>query len=190
MKKVILSLFLGFSLSLAAFSTQAQNFPGVDRSPLDVSYFPHNLPQSNLRGANLEPLARIIYSRPAKNGREIFGTNLAEYGKVWRLGANENTELQLYSDAIIGGKEVKAGTYSLFAIPEANKWTFILSSDLHNWGAYRYNEANDVLRLEITTQANESVVENFSAMFVGEGKDAKLVFAWDMVKAELPITFK
>lgn len=171
-------------------NAEAQTFAGVDRSPLDLAYHPNNLPQQNLRNDYQEPMARLIYSRPAKNGREIFGTNLAEYGKVWRLGANENTELTLYRNATIGGVDVPAGSYSVAAIPSENNWVIIINKTLHNWGAYRYKEDADVVRVEVPLSANDEVVENFSAIFTGEGDSATLHFAWDKVKASLPIQFK
>jgi len=188
MRKILFLAAIG--LLFMVTNAEAQTFAGVDRSPLDIAYYPHNLPQLNLRNDYQDPLARIIFSRPAKNGREIFGTNLAEYGKVWRLGANENTELTLYKDATIGGVDVPAGTYSIAAIPSENNWVIIINSALHNWGAYRYNEANDVVRAEVSLESSEEVIENFSAVFSGEGNSATLHFGWDKVKASLPIQFK
>ncbi len=188
MRKILFVAAMG--LLFLVNNANAQTFAGVDRSPLDFSYFPNTLPLLNLRNDYQEPMARVIYSRPAKNGREVFGTNLAEYGKVWRMGANENTELTLYKAATIGGIEVPAGSYSVAAIPSENNWVIIINKGLHSWGAYKYDEANDVVRVEVALEASEEVIENFSAVFSGEGNAATLHFGWDKVKASLPMQFK
>ena len=80
-----------------------------------MAYFPNNFAHD--RKGEQEAVIRVIYSRPQKSGREIFG-NLVPWKKVWRAGANEATEIKFYKDVEIGGKKVKAGTYSLFAIPD------------------------------------------------------------------------
>src|SRR5678815_3407801 len=72
--------------------------PALDKSPMDMSYFPANYPVLKIQNKAVEPLmARVVYSRPQKNGRVVFG-ELVEYNKVWRLGANEATEIELYKD--------------------------------------------------------------------------------------------
>lgn len=81
----------------------------------------------------LPPTMKIVYGRPLKNGRTIFG-GIIPYDKVWRTGANEATEITFYKDVVFGGQAVKAGTYSLFTIPGKKEWTFILNKDLDIWG--------------------------------------------------------
>ena len=81
----------------------------------------------------------VTYGRPYKNNREIFG-GLEQYGKVWRVGADEATTITFNSDVKFGGKGIKAGTYTLFAIPNENAWTIILNSQLGQWGAYGYEK--------------------------------------------------
>ncbi|MEJ0032057.1 MAG: DUF2911 domain-containing protein [Bacteroidota bacterium] len=76
---------------------------------------------------------KITYSQPHKRGREIFGT-LVPYGQVWRLGANEATELTITREVFINGQFLPAGTYSLFAIPDKEKWTIIVSKDVGTLG--------------------------------------------------------
>ena len=88
---------------------------------------------------------KITYSQPHKNGREVFG-KLVPYGQVWRTGANETTEITLTKDILLNGQLLKAGTYSIFTIPEKEKWTIIINSDLGLWGAYNYNPKMDVIR--------------------------------------------
>src|SRR5829696_3874612 len=82
---------------------------------------------------------KVTYGRPYKKGRVIFG-GLEKYGKVWRTGADEATEITFANDVNFGGKRVKAGTYTLFTIPDRNQWTVILNSQLGQWGAYDYEK--------------------------------------------------
>lgn len=174
-----LAFLLVFAL-LPLFGAQAQTFPPLDKSPLDVSYFPLK---------DKPVLARITYSRPGKNGREIFG-KLVPYEKVWRVGANEATEIKLYKDATIGGKKVKAGSYSLFAIPGEKEWTIILSTDTDVWGAYTYNKGNDVVRFTSPVTKSDQAIENFSITFTkGEKQATSLLFGWDNVIVTTPVSF-
>src|SRR5688572_25417773 len=99
----------------------------VDVSPVDISYFPTDYPKLKMENAAIgPPLARIIYSRPHLQGRKLF-LNLLRYEEPWRLGANESTELDLYSDAIIQQKRIKAGRYVLYSIPHTDTWTIVLN---------------------------------------------------------------
>ena len=91
-----------------------QSFAKVDKSTLDIAYLPHNFAHDRENGELA--IAKVTYSRPLKKDREIFG-NLVPYGKVWRTGANESTEIKFYRDVNFGGQHIKAGTYSLFTIP-------------------------------------------------------------------------
>lgn len=91
----------------------------------------------------------IDYHRPGMKGRTIWG-DLVPFGKVWRTGANEATTITFTDPVKIEGKEVAAGKYALFTIPGADKWTFILSSDPGQFGAFSYDEKKDSLRVEVT----------------------------------------
>jgi hypothetical protein len=85
---------------------------------------------------------QVDYSRPYKKRREIFG-KLLPYGQVWRTGANEATIFDVKQDIKIGDKSLKAGKYTLWTIPNADKWTVILNSETGQWGT-NYNEKKDV----------------------------------------------
>ncbi len=128
---------------------------------------------------------KVVYSRPHKRGREIFGSELAPYGKVWRLGANEATEITTTENIKIAGKTLKAGTYSMFAIPEKDEWTVIFNSVLGQWGAYDYDASQDVLRLEVPVRKAETTYEPFTIMFNEEGTELTMV--WDQTKVVLPV---
>lgn len=189
MKKTIVLL----SLQLVIMSAQAQKFGELDKSPMDMAYYPDNFAHDRKFAPKLigdtPAMVRVTYSRPAKNGREVFG-KLIPFNEIWRAGANEATEIKFYKDASIQGKAVKAGTYSLFIIPTATSWTLILNTDLDHWGAYSYIIANDVLRVSVPVKKSEAVIENFSIRLIkGSDKEAILTFGWDTTLVEVPISF-
>jgi hypothetical protein len=117
----------------------------------------------------------------------VFG-GMVKYDEVWRLGANETTEMKVYQDIKIGRKTLIKGSYAVFAIPTANEWTIIFNADLDEWGHYSYQEEHDVLRVKASVKSNDVSVEAFTIQFEdsANGK-AKMIFAWDTVLAELPI---
>ena len=129
--------------------------------------------------------AKIVYSQPHKRGRDIFGSELVPYGKLWRLGANEATEITLTDNIKIGGKSLKAGTYSMYAIPQKDEWTIIFSSMLGEWGSYNYDKSHDVLRITAPVQSSETVYEPFTIMFDETGTELTMV--WDKTKVAIPI---
>jgi hypothetical protein len=132
---------------------------------------------------------KITYSQPHKRNREIFGS-LVPYGQVWRLGANEATELTTTKDIIINSILLKAGTYSLFCIPEKDKWTIIVNSDLGLWGSYNYNIKQDVFRFSVPVQSTGEVIfEPFTISFDQKTDMADLLITWDKTKVSIPIKF-
>lgn len=184
-----LVLFLMFSLTAPAQPGAKSLIPLIDNSPLDESYFPVDYPLLKLRDKATEPVrARVIYSRPQMKDREVFG-KLIEYDKVWRLGANEGTEIEFFTDAIINNVKIKKARYTLYAIPNPDKWTFILSKDTDVWGSFRYNENNDLVRMDVPVQVAPDKAEYFSLYFIPEVNGCNLVASWDTVQAMLPISF-
>jgi Protein of unknown function (DUF2911) len=163
------------------------NLPPVDKSPMDMAYYPVGYPVLKIGDKAIEPLlARVIYSRPQKNGRVVFGEML-EYGKVWRLGANEATELELYQNVKIGNVKVKKGRYTLYCIPTVSKWTFIVNKETDTWGSFKYDEKKDVARVDLPVEKLAVPVEAFSMVFEKTAKNINLIIAWDDVKVTLPI---
>lgn len=190
MKRLHLLVLLLVGVFATANAQTANNvtipFPKIDASPLDVVYYPLNTTKSK---EPVEPIIRVLYSRPQKKGREIFGV-LEQFDKVWRLGANENTEIQFFKSVTIAGKKIKAGRYSLFAIPNKDKWTIIINKQTDKWGAFSYDEKKDVLRTEIAVEKPEKTVETFSITFTETTDGANLIMAWDNTQTTLPISFK
>lgn len=187
MKKSFALILLTLGLSFTLF---AQNsFTPMDKSPLDMIYYPTNYPILKIQNKVTEPLAaRILYSRPQKNGRKVFG-ELVELGKIWRLGANEATEIELFKDAKIGTTKVKKGKYTLYAIPNNDKWTIIINKEMDVWGAFIYNQSKDVVRIDIKTEKTSELIEAFSMNFEKVATGINLVIGWDDVIAKLPISF-
>jgi hypothetical protein len=170
-------------------SLLAQNkIPPVDQSPLDISYYPENYPASKAQKKTIEPLiARVIYSRPGMNGRKVFGA-LIEYGKVWRLGANEATEIEFFVPVKIAGKLVPKGRYTLYGIPSENSWTLILNTDNFSWGNFSYNAKKDLLRTEVPVIKTLDSTDAFTLYFEENNLGAGLIIMWDQVKVMLPIS--
>lgn len=132
---------------------------------------------------------KITYGQPHKRGRSVFGS-LVPYGKVWRTGANEATELTITRDIVINNIPLKAGTYSLFTIPEKDSWTIIINSDLGLWGSYNYNAKMDVLRFNLPIQPIQgSVYEPFTILIDQKNDKAEIILAWDTIQVRIPVQF-
>lgn len=187
MKKIIFSLAV--VLSSTYLRAQSNSFPPTDKSPMDMSYYPNGYPVQKIEDKITEPLlARVIYSRPQKSGRVIFG-GLVKYGEVWRLGANEATEIEFFKHVRIGGKKIPKGRYTLYALVNENTWTIIINKDTDIWGAFKYDAKKDILRTEVPVQKNDSVIESLAMYFDKSASGVNLVIGWDMVKVSLPITY-
>jgi len=175
------TLIFAFILALALpESIISQNFPPMAVSPMDLE-----IARLDSDGP---PVARVIYSRPQKKGREIFG-DLVPYNKVWRTGANEATELTLYKPMILGKKHLDAGTYTLYTIPKKDSWTIIINEDTNVWGAFSYKKAKDVARIEVSVQETAAPVEALSMIFKNEKNGVTLLIGWDQVYVEIPFKF-
>ena len=182
---ILMAFVCCLQLSLNAQS----RFPPVDKSPLDFSYYPANFPILRIQEKAKEPLmARVTYSRPQKNGRKVFG-ELVEYGSIWRLGANEATEIELYRDAKIGSTRVKKGRYTMYAIPTTDKWTIILNKENDVWGAFLYDPKKDVVRTDVPVQHNTDALESFCMYFEKTSGGVSLFIGWDTEMVRLPISF-
>ena len=182
--------FLSLLFLLAVISTQAQrDVPDLDKSPMDMSYWPAGYPHLKMEGkAKTMPVARVIYSRPFKNNRTLFG-DVIPYGQVYRLGANEAAEIEFFSNVKIGGKLVSKGRYTMYYVVEKDKWTIIINRDNYSWGAFTYKSDKDVVRKDIPIEHVNDPSEVFTMYFTkADSNGASLVMLWDDIKAVLPIT--
>lgn len=189
--KISLLVALMFLLSLSSSHAQFKT-PPVDQSPMDMTYFPSGFAQLKAQGKMTgEPILRLIYSRPQKKGREIFGSHLP-FGKLWRAGANEATELMVFNEVTINDKSLSPGRYTLYIIPESDSWTVIINSATDIWGEgpSKYDESKDVLRAVIPIEKLEDEVEALAMFFQKNDTGANLVIAWDKTKAVLPIVIR
>lgn len=167
--KIFLTLLA--ALTLITSTSCAQGGPRQRASPHDTISTKH---------------VTVTYGRPYKKGRIIFG-ELEKYGKVWRVGADEATEITFKQDAKFGGEAVKQGTYTLFAIPEENEWTIILNSQLKQWGAYGYEKAKDkdVLKIKVPSKKISDVVEQLTI----KADNTALTISWDQTSVSIPMSF-
>ena len=162
--------------------------PALDKSPMDIIYYPDDYPVLKMSGKiATPPVARVIYSRPQKDGRVIFG-NVVKYNEHWRLGANEATEIEFFTDVTIQDKKIKKGRYIIYCIPYPDKWTIILNSELFVWGL-QIHSSEDLYSFDIPASVSENIYEAFTMEFNPQDKGMQLVMAWDDRRAALPISF-
>ena len=187
MKKLIIAGLSAFCLVISNpvnaqddekvnFSKEELKFSKMDASPMDMAVY---------RDKDDAAVARVIYSRPQKRNREIFG-KLIPYGEVWRTGANEATEITLYKDMKVADATVKAGTYSLYTIPGEKEWTVILNSKTNTWGAYEYTDKEDKVRINVPVRKAPNSIESLSMAFQEAGKGTDLVIGWDESYVRVP----
>ena len=188
MKQLV--LLAGFLMGMTLLRAQSSvSTSALDNSPLDMSYYPVDYPVLKIQDKVSEPLiARVVYSRPQKRGRKLFG-DLVAYGEVWRLGANEATEIEFFRDVKTDNKIIKKGRYTLYALVNEDKWTLIFNKETDTWGAFRYDSVKDVLRTTVPVEKQASITEAFSIAFQKAGKGANLVITWDDVMVRLPFSW-
>lgn len=127
----------------------------------------------------------VDYSRPGVKGRVVFG-GIVPYGVVWRTGANQATRITFSTPVQLDGHEIPAGTYALFTIPGEDEWTIIINQDANQWGAFQYNEKDDLLRFKVTPVTLAEDIETFTIEFNHiRDESAVLNLVWD--KTVVPI---
>ena len=177
-----------------SLNTIANNeYANVDRSPMDITYYPPSYPEEKMNNTNqpTTPVARIIYSRPHKKNRIIFSDSeksICQYGKLWRLGANEATEIEFFKPVIINNKNIPAGRYGMYCIPFKDKWILALNTNLYTWGLDIQPE-KDVIRIEVPVQKQQPSLEDFTIVLSPASYGADMIIAWDDVKTVLPLMF-
>jgi hypothetical protein len=131
----------------------------------------------------------IDYSSPRTKGRKIYG-ELVPFGQVWRTGANEATALVTPVDLTIGGTTVPAGSYTIFSVPNKDKWTLIISKKTGEWGTDYPGQANDLARVDMKVSALPSPAENFTISFEKAGGGATLNIDWESTRASVMVSKK
>ncbi len=176
-------------------SAKDSSILSVDKSPMDMSYFPDNYPQQKMSTPNMtNPVARVIYSRPQKNGRIIFADSaitqnfIQHYGQDWRLGANEATEIEFFQPVSINGKKLAPGRYIMYCIPYPDKWKIIFNENLYSWGLH-IDKTKDLAEIELPVIKNNVEIEYFTMLFQNSTYGCDLVMAWGDIKVVLPVNF-
>ena len=133
----------------------------------------------------------ISYSRPSVRGRLIFGSEsqnaLQPFGKYWRLGANESTEITFSRDVIFNGSPVKAGTYRMYAVPGAESFDIALNTELGKWGAFEPNYDLDILKTKVPVQKTTAPVEQFTISLAPSGDGIDIIFEWSDYRFVVPV---
>jgi Protein of unknown function (DUF2911) len=131
----------------------------------------------------------VDYSSPRMKGRKIFG-GLVPYGEVWRTGANDATTFVSTAEVTIDGKDVPAGNYTIFTVPEQDKWTLIVNKHTGEWGIpYKY-ESEELARLPMQVSKTASSVEDFTISFNPGGNSCTLQMSWENTQASAQIAEK
>jgi hypothetical protein len=131
----------------------------------------------------------VDYSSPRMRGRKIYG-GLVEYGEVWRAGANEATTFVIDADVEVAGKEVPAGSYTLFALPKPDSWQLIINKTTGEWGIPYPGEDSDFARVPMKLSKLPSPLEDFTIGFDGDGKVCTMHLDWNATRAAVDITEK
>jgi hypothetical protein len=171
--KTILSTLLSFGLLAGAAAAQ-------EKKPAS----PHESTSAVVGGKKIT----IAYGRPYVKGRNVWAGSLAPYGKVWRTGADDATTFTTEGDVMLGSLHVPAGTYSLFTIPGEKEWTLILNKTAKQWGAYNYDEKQDLGRVKMTARKLTSPVEQLTiAVVAAGGNKGTLKISWSDAEASVPV---
>jgi DUF2911 family protein len=132
---------------------------------------------------------KIDYSSPRMKGRKIFG-GLVPYGQVWRAGANEATTFVTDTNLSVGGTAVPAGSYTIFAVPNADKWQLVISKKTGEWGTAYPGPGEDLARIDMKVSPLSSPMENFTIAFDKSGSGCTLSMSWENTKASVDVAAK
>lgn len=176
-----IAIVAGACLSLGFLATQASGQSDKSKRPS-----PPATASCDLGGGKT---LTVDYSSPKVKGRKIFG-GLVPYGQPWRVGANEATTFVTTADLKVGGKDVPAGDYTIFTIPEENKWTLIVSKKTGEWGIPYPGAGSDLLRVDMKVGKLPSSVEDFKISFSKAGNGCTMKIAWENTQASIEIAKK
>ncbi len=170
MKRIISLSFLISTLVLTAFHSFAQAPASTPASPLQET-----------EGSMEDAQIKIVYSSPAVKGRVIWD-GLVPYNKVWRTGANEATTFETDQDIYLqSGEVLPAGKYALFTIPGESEWTWIFNAEWSQWGAFKYNEEKDVIRIKATPEASPVFYERMTFLI----EDNVISLNWENLRIKI-----
>ena len=137
---------------------------------------------------------KVDYSSPRAKGRKIFGAAsdkaLVPFGEIWRTGANEATTFVAGANVSVGGKDVPAGSYTIFTVPKADGWTLVISKKTGEWGTDYPGEGEDLARVPMSVSKTSAPVENFTVAFDQAGGKCTLCLEWENTRASVDISEK
>lgn len=172
----------------------AATMSGEDASPMDLAMYPNRSRYQNYlkpeeKAAN-QPKIKVVYSRPQMKDRTIFG-GLLKYGEMWRVGANQTTLISFYEDVTIGGKDLRKGTYGLFAKVHEDHWELIVHKNTQSWGHANHDEADNLVTVKAMTAKTPKTLEALSITFEEKGgNQVDMIIGWENTMARLPVTIK
>lgn len=129
------------------------------------------------------------YSSPRMRGRKIYG-KLVPFGEIWRTGANEATAFVTSADILVGGKAVPAGSYTIFTVPSADKWSLVISKETGEWGTMYPGPDKDLARIDMKVSKLPAPVENFTISYEKSGNGCTLQMDWETTRASVDISSK
>src|ERR1700720_60788 len=174
-KRIILPTLLTLVFTTAAFAQTGKSRPSPAASAA-----------CDLGGGKT---IKTDYSSPRMKGRKIYG-DLVPFGEVWRTRANDATTFITSADVVVGGKDVPAGSYTLFTVPNADKWTLIINKKTGEWGIpYKY-EADELGRVDMKVSPTSSPVENFTIALASMGSGCTLTMSWENTQASVDVSEK
>jgi DUF2911 family protein len=145
---------------------------------------PHETVSVTLNGKKIS----ISYGRPYLHGRKAIGGSLVPYGQVWRTGADEATKLTTDADLTIGTLKVPKGSYALFTVPGKDHWSLVVNKTANQWGAFKYDESQDLGRTDLKLEQLSSPVEQFTIGLTKKSEnEAALTLSWEDTKASTTI---
>ena len=174
MRKLTIALLSAFLLTLTAFAQQDKS-----KRPSPPASTQCKLPDGKT--------ISVDYSSPRANGRKIFG-GLVPYGEIWRTGANEATTFVTTANLTVEGTDVPAGSYTIFTLPEQNKWTLIINKHTGEWGIPYHYESEELARVPMQVSTAPAPVEAFAISFDQSGGGCTLQVSWQETQAS--VTFK
>lgn len=170
------------AIAIAAVSIAALSLVASVRAENKKRASPHAEVSAALAGKKIT----VSYGRPYMKGRTIFG-GLVPWDAVWRTGADEATTFTTEADVMIGSLKVPKGEYALFTIPTEKQWTLVVNKTAKQWGAFKYDAAQDLGRVPMTVTTAAKPVEQFTIELVPSGKQVTLKLSWDKTVASVAI---
>lgn len=172
----------------------AATMAGEDASPMDIAQYPNRSRFQNFlkpeEVADNQPKIKVIYSRPQMKGRTIFG-ELLKYDEMWRVGANQTTLISFYEDVTIGGKDLRKGTYGLFAKVHEDNWELIIHKNTQSWGAAKHDEKDNLVTVKAMTAATPKTLEALSITYEEKGDNqVDMLIGWENTMVRLPVVFQ